>query len=133
MQLNGRHLRSLLAFAAFVGTASCALASATITPVEVWRGGDDGLTAKFADALQAKFGASTDFALSSGGKKGTLIVSIPSNVLWKQINGRTQMFFVINFMSIDGRKLGTSKGFCWEEFISTCAAKVVSDARKIRV
>jgi len=132
MQLKAHHLRSLPVLAAFFGMAACVHASPAVTPVEVWRGGDDGLTVKFADALQTAFGSSSAFALSSGKKAGTLVVNIPSNLQWKEINGRTQVLYTVDFTSVDGRKLGTMKGSCWEDSLSECAAKVTAEARKTK-
>ena len=44
--------------------------------VQVWCGGDDGLTLRLRDAVENAFKASSAFALSSGKRPGTLIVTI---------------------------------------------------------
>lgn len=98
------------------------------TPVEVWRVGDDGLTLKFSDRLETGFKTSTTFLLSSGKRSGTLIVTIPSNLDWKQIGKRTQIRYSVEFSSIHGEKLGSNTGYCWEDSLQNCVAQIVKAA-----
>jgi hypothetical protein len=99
------------------------------TLVEVWKGGDDGLTNRLADALEIAFRASPNFKLSFGKNEGTLVVTIPTNLEWKQIAGRTKALFAIEFSSTDGRPLGRSQGSCWDNELQKCASQVVRDAK----
>ncbi len=101
----------------------------TPTLVEVWCGGDDGLTIKLRDALEDAFRSSSAFRLSSGKKPGTLLVTIPSNVEWKQFGSRTQVLYAVEFTSADDAKLGSSKGSCWDTKLEKCATQVVKDAK----
>ena len=71
--------------------------SANPTPIEVWRGGDDGLTARLQDQLESGFKSSSDFIVSSGKKPGTLFVTIPTNVAWKQVSGRTKVSYTVEY------------------------------------
>ena len=98
--------------------------------VEVWRGGDDGLTQRLGDALQNAFDNSRDFTPSTGGKPGTVIVSVPSNVGWKQFGNRTQVRFSIDFKNTDGATIGRSEGRCWEDAVAACAARVLRDLKR---
>lgn len=113
------------------GFAAYALGSiepASGKPVEVWGGADDGLTIRLRDALKDAFRSSTDFHLSSGNKPGTLVITLPSNVEWKQVGGRTQVLYTAEFAS-DGQNLGGSKGSCWDDALAKCAAQIVKDAK----
>jgi len=102
------------------------------TPVEVWRGGDDGLTARFADALEATFRGAHEFLLSSGKAPGTLIVTIPTNLTWQQVGGRTVVNYVVEFSSGTSQLLGRSQGKCPEERLQECAVHVLGDANTIK-
>ena len=113
------------------GFAAYALGSiepASGKPVEVWGGADDGLTIRLRDALKDAFRSSTDFHLSSGNKPGTLVITLPSNVGWKPVGGRTQVLYTAEFAS-DGQSLGGSKGSCWDDALAKCAAQIVKDAK----
>jgi hypothetical protein len=98
-------------------------------PVEVWRGGDDGLTIKLADAISSAFRASPDFVLSNERQAGAITISIPSNVPWKQIGNRTQVLYVANFSSATSENLGTSTGACWDDELTRCADKILRDLK----
>ncbi len=102
------------------------------TPVEVWRGGDDGLTLRLADTLENAFRRTSDFALGTGEKPGTLIVTIPSNVTWIKIGSRTEVDCYVTFSGVSSQVLGGSRGRCWEDDLETCADRVVRDARSVR-
>jgi len=117
-------LRSLL-FCLALGAS----ASPKYTLVEVWCGGDDGLTTKLRDTLENAFKSSSDFRLSAGEKPGTLTVTIPSNVEWKLVGKRTQVLYTVKFSSADNRHLGSSAGSCWEDSLSKCASKIIRDAK----
>ena len=114
-----------LAFA----TSTIGVASAKPIPVELWRVGDDGLTLRLGDALESAFKSSPDFTLSSGKKPGTLVVTIPTNVDWKQIGGRTQVLYTVEFSSAENQNVGASRGSCWDDEMAKCAAQIVSDAK----
>jgi hypothetical protein len=112
---------------------ACGVASAQTprTLVEVWKGGDDGLTNKLADALKDAFKSSSDFQLSTGKKPGTLVATIPSNVEWKQVGKRTKVLYKVNFASVDNRPVGASEGSCWDDALAKCANKIVKDATAV--
>jgi hypothetical protein len=123
-------LLSLLSSLLFCGLGGLRLgASPKSTLVEVWCGGDDGLTTKLRDSLENAFKSSSDFRLSEGKKPGTLTVTIPSHVGWKLVGKRTQVSYTVEFASVDNQPLGSSAGSCWEDALSTCASKIVKDAR----
>lgn len=104
-------------------------ASAKPTLVEVWCGGDDGLTMRLKDTLENAFRSSYNFHLSSGKKPGTLIVTIPTHVVWKQAGKRTQALYTVEFTSADNQPLGTSTGSCWDDALTKCANEIIKDAR----
>lgn len=141
---SGCHMRfvsvkrfCLLLIGAFIaGGVVTEAAPAKASLVEVWVGGDDGLTQRLRDAVEHAFQSSPRFILSSGKKAGTLVVTIPTNVRWKQCGKRTQVFYTVEFASTDQQNLGTSKGSCWDDDFATCAAHIVGAAeiaaRRIR-
>lgn len=120
-------LLTLAAFAIAV-PAIPALCKQRTTPVEVWCGGDDGLTQRLKDALEQKLNLSPKFRLSSGKKPGTLVVTIPSNVKWKDVGRRTRVLYEVDFSTYDGKTLGRINGSCWDDRLVTCAADITRDA-----
>jgi hypothetical protein len=106
-----------------------ASASPKYRPVEVWCVGDDGLTTRLRDTLEDAFKSSSDFRLSAGEKPGTLTVTITSNVDWKLVGKRTQVFYTVKFSSADNPQLGSSAGSCWEDSLSKCASNIIRDAK----
>lgn len=103
------------------------------TPVEIWRGSDDGLTNRFADSLEAAFGASPDFSLSSGKKPGTLVVTIPTNVRLNRPSEQSEVTYFVEFTDEHKQSLGSSRGSCLETRLADCTAHVLVDARSIRI
>jgi hypothetical protein len=126
--------KSILA-TALVLLAACATSpsSAKPTPVEVWRGGDDGLTSRFADALEAAFRGAPEFSLSSGKVPGTLVVTIPTNLTWRKVGDRTEVTYSVEFTGAPGQPLGSSRGNCLEDRLQDCAARVLRDARAAKM
>jgi hypothetical protein len=101
----------------------------TQTPVEVWCGGDDGLTQGVCHALESAFASTADFVTSSGKRPGTLVVTIPYNVSSKESGKRTRVSYTVEFTSSNDKKLRTRKGSCWEDDLATCANQIVAQAR----
>jgi len=96
-------------------------------PVEIWRVGDDGLTVRFADALEAAFQEASMFRLSTNQAQGTLVVKIPRNVSWTRTGGSTHVNYVVDFVK-DNQEVGKSAGACAEDRLRDCAARVLKDA-----
>ncbi|MBZ5552407.1 MAG: hypothetical protein LAO21_06780 [Acidobacteriia bacterium] len=130
MQITSVWMRcAAIILALFIAQSTVEGASTRQTLVEVWSGGDDGLTLRLKDTLEKAFKSSSAFALSSGKKPGTLIVTIPTHVGWKQKGKRTQVLYTVEFTSVDNQPLGTSTGSCWDDALTKCAARVVKDAK----
>jgi len=100
-------------------------------PVQVWRVGDDGLTTKLRDALETAISNSRKFALSTGKQPGTLIVTIPDHVGWKESGDRTQIRYKVEFKTSDDVNIGQSQGACWEEETEKCADHILRDAKRV--
>ena len=111
--------------------AQCGMEAALAKPtlVEVWCGGDDRLTIRLRDTLENAFKSSSDFRLSSGKEPGTLIVTIPTHVRWKQAKKRTQVLYTVEFASADNRTVDTSTGSCWDDALEKCVTKIIKDAK----
>lgn len=112
--------------------ASFSSSSAGSTPVEILRGGDDGLTVRFADALEAAFRSAPEFSFNTDTVPDTLVVTIPSNVTWIQVGDRTKVNYSIQFTTTAARLLGSSNGTCWEDQLQKCAARALEDAKAVR-
>jgi hypothetical protein len=112
-------------------TTGCGDSNSSSKPtlVEVWRGGDDGLTVRLSEALETAFRSSSDFALTTGTKPGTLMVVGPTNTRRKQVAARTEIVYAVEFASTDGRALGASSGSCWEVELQVCVVRIVEDAK----
>lgn len=117
-----------------VASAACSAAAGKVVsskharvPVALWVGGDDGLTQRLADALRTEFGKSRKFALSDADTRKSLRVTIPENVGWREINGRTQVNYEVRLargvQSFRGRR-----GVCWETELAVCAKEIVRNA-----
>jgi hypothetical protein len=129
MPLTIRAVFALLA--ASVAVSGCATATArSSVPVEVWRGGDDGLTVRFADALEAALTQSPAFTPSTSGQPAMLVAEIPTNLEWTRAGGDIQVHFVVNFRRADSRLLRTSSGTCWEARLDICVGHALSDAQR---
>jgi hypothetical protein len=98
------------------------------TPFEIWRGGDDGLTIRFTEALEAALLASPTFVARTGRKPGTLIVTIPSNVAWKKIGKRRRITYQVTYSDTADRVLDEASGQCWEDELEQCVAPLVKRA-----
>ena len=119
---------------ALVACAGCSTVAAPtsvsprkVVPVEVWTGGDDGLTQRLAEAVRNEFRQSSRFALVSGPAPESLRVTIPTHVGWEQRGGRLRVSYELR-LSRDGRNLGERSGACWENDLRTCARLIVADA-----
>ena len=128
-RLSTHVLVALAVALTLAGSPEVTLAERTTTLVEVWCVGDDGLTIRLRDTLESAFSSSREFHLSSGKKQGTLVVTIPSNVGWKQVGKRTKVYYTVEFAAADGQGLNTSNGTCWEDALAKCAAQIVRDAK----
>jgi hypothetical protein len=101
------------------------------SPVEVFCGGDDGLTSRLRDASEQAFNATSDLPLATTDRHAVYEVVIPTNVNWKQVGGRTKVLYTIDVLKMDDKKIGTFKGACWESAIRRCGTQIVDGTRKL--
>jgi hypothetical protein len=120
--------RTLLACALVVSCATVQPQTARVTPVEVWRVGDDGLTIRFSEALEEAFGRSPSFTLVRGKQPTSLIVTIAGHVSAEDVGQSVQVRYTVAYSDVAGKSLGKVEGRCWEERLTVCAAKVVDEA-----
>jgi hypothetical protein len=104
-------------------------AAAKPTLVEFWHVGDDGLSERLAERVESEFERSPSFAISSGKKPGTLVVTIPTNVEWKLVGKQTQVFYNIEFATADNETISKSSGSCWDNAFEKCATHIVEAAK----
>jgi hypothetical protein len=97
--------------------------------VEVWCGGDDTLTRGVCIAAENAFESSADFVLNTEANNRALVVTIPTNVDWKEMNQRIRVFYTVEFSSPDAKKISKRKGACWEDDFATCATQIAKEAK----
>ncbi|GAA0560788.1 hypothetical protein [Rhizomicrobium electricum] len=97
-------------------------------PVEVWRGGDDGLTIKLSEAVERALAASGRFSLSRGKLPGTLLITFPHNVVAKPDRNRLSVEYEATFSTIGNRVLGAVKSGCHEDELVVCVDEIVETA-----
>jgi hypothetical protein len=118
-------------FGLLVAVATCGADSASAKPtlVEFWHTGDDVLSQRLAEKVETAFKRSPDFMLSSGKKPGTLVVTIPTNVDWKQAGKRTRVLYKVEFESVDNKTSSRATGSCWDDNLQECAAQILRNAK----
>jgi hypothetical protein len=97
-------------------------------PVEVWTGGDDGLTQRLRDAVEDRLRASPRFVMLPGGVAANpLRVTIPTHVHWRDFGLRTRVRYQLELIR-GGRDLGRHAGSCWEAELNRCADQILRAA-----
>lgn len=104
---------------------------ASLIPVAVLCGGDDGLTSRLCDQLELAFRKSIDFTISLKETPKTLKVKIPTNLDWKKVAGRIKAFYTVEYLSVDDKALSNGAGSCWEDRLGDCAKQIVQEAREV--
>ncbi|MGI8841590.1 MAG: hypothetical protein ACR2F8_12540 [Caulobacteraceae bacterium] len=101
------------------------------TPVEFWHVGDDGLSERLADAIEAAIAASPDFELSPSGA-GIIKIEIPTNVSWKKVGNRERVDFQIQ-TTRRGQSTISDVGECPEDNLQLCAKTVLKKTRHVMI
>ena len=119
---------------AVVAMILCGTGAAAEAPmrVEVWRRGDDRLTTSLRDAIEKAFISSSNFALAGVDNEatvGTLVVTIPDHVAWREKRGRTRIIYRVEFSTKDDRLIFETQGCCWASSVKKCAKEVLQDAK----
>ena len=124
--------QALLVVLGIALTSACTTAARPTVPrpFELWRGGDDGLTLRFADALETALGASPLFVGSRGKQPRTLIVTIPNHLDWEDHGDRTRVACTVRFPDRLDKPVGDVRGSCWEDELHDCVAQVVRAAER---
>jgi hypothetical protein len=108
-------------------------AAATRIPVEVWRGGCCLPTLRLRDAIEDAFNRAPAFVHPAPDPSpGNLIVYIPDSVRLEKAGDRRRAVYRVEFRagSTTGRLLRSSRGSCWNDEMSVCAARIVEVAKK---
>lgn len=101
-------------------------------PVEVWTGGDDALTQRFAVAVEDEFRTSPHFVLvNHGAAGGALKVVVPGHVGWRDFGSRTRVTYGLE-LEREGRRTKLSGGACWESDMRRCARQIVRSVERHR-
>jgi hypothetical protein len=96
---------------------------------EVWRAGDDGLTVRVGEAIEATLGSSPRFVASRGQVQGTLFIYVEP-AAWRGEPGRMHVsgnVFLSSTPDSSGLRIGIS---CREERLTDCAREVWAIAER---
>ena len=118
----------LLAFSSLLvppGLSGQARITAKPSPVEVWCGGDDGLTLGLRDATERAFKDSSDFPLATAKRRAVYKVLIPTHVGWERVGPRTKILYTIQVTRMNDKEIGTFKGSCWDSDFPMCGTQIV--------
>jgi hypothetical protein len=99
-------------------------------PTDVLCNGDDGLTARLCDAVKEALRRSPDFTQDILEKPYILKVTIPTNVNWKTVDGKTKVLYSVEFSLTAEHDLGVAEGSCWDGKLRDCANQILADTRK---
>jgi hypothetical protein len=121
----------LLVPVAVIGGSTAIKAHSAPVPVELRIVGDDGLTNRFRDTLEASFRSSSDFNLTAEKKSGNLVVTIPRNVDWEKVGTKSKVRFTAEFAKANDQTITVLKGECWDGALDKCATAVVKKARAV--
>jgi hypothetical protein len=118
-----------------IGTQSTVGLAAQTAPtrIEFRRTGDDGLTMRFADALEQALRKSGLFILAVRDEPRTpttVIVTIVENLHWHGTEQGTMASYKISFQGPAGQPLGNSLGSCSENDLSVCVARALRDTKR---
>src|SRR5215472_11030035 len=94
--------------------------------VQVWCGGDDGLTLRLRDAVENAFKSILCVRTEQRKEARNINRDHHTNVIWKQVGTRTQVLYAVEFISINSQTLGTGAGSCWDDALAKCATKSLS-------
>lgn len=113
----------------FLTATLCACAtteSAVGDTVAIVTVGDDGLTQRLADAVEAN-ARSARFTISTAGQPASLTIRIPTHVGWENVGSRMRVKYRAEFQRRGVTKSSTS-GECWDNELSVCASQIVAAA-----
>jgi hypothetical protein len=98
---------------------------------EFWTGGDDGLTQRFADGLEKGLAASPAFLARGPRDARTLVVSVPDHLDWEDVGTRTRVKYEVVLTDRTGRRVGRTKGTCWEDHLHECVESACAYVEKV--
>jgi hypothetical protein len=87
---------------------------------------DDGLSLRLADAIRNEVAKSTRLLTTPSDGRATLTIRIPTNVEWKQVEGRTLVKYRVEYERAGNSR--ASSGTCWESELSRCGEQIVAAA-----
>ncbi len=117
--------RCAAALAGCVASVGPRALNAAVSPVEVWTGGDDGLTQRLADAVEDELRRSIRFSYGEAGAvPGALKVIIPTHVHLRDVGDQTRVTYRLE-LERDGQRRRAKGGSCRESELKRCAQQVV--------
>jgi len=138
-RVHGRSVVAAIAVAVF--GVSCASAPAPRarplgdtqgrrTPVEVYRGGDDGLTVRFCDAVEVAVKGSVVFSAVTVHTPEAMRLTIETNLRPLESGDDPKSSYVTILETADGAPIGAFRGNCRPSEFRRCATRVVEKAEE---
>ena len=111
---------------------ACVSAPATDTPIPVdfWRVGDDGLTQRFAEALQQRLRASGRYRLITAGEHAEIVITITDHARPVTFGGVDYFRYDVTFGRDADTIFGRSAGRCMRRQMSDCARRIVAELER---
>ena len=101
-------------------------AEAARKPVSLRLVGDDGLSLRFADALQAELAHDPYLRPSSTSEPAALTIESDHNIRWDKLNGRKVAIYTVY---VGSKRDDPITGVCWENELFKCARDVLRIVR----
>ena len=95
-------------------------------PVSLRLVGDEGLSLRFADALQTELIHDPELRPSKIGEHSTLTIESDHNVRWDELSGRQVVIYTVY---VGSKRDDPITGVCWENKLSKCARDVLRIVR----
>jgi hypothetical protein len=97
--------------------------------LQLWVVGDDALTLRLRDALEAAVQQSRTFRMSVD-EPPAVVIRIPANVKWQDQGGRRKVLYTAQFSAPSSHESAAVKGSCWGDAAERCAADILRSAEK---
>ena len=117
-----------LAWICVLGLVAAAGPVLAAVPIELRRGGDDGLTLRAFDALEKAFDNAPDFSLARSGESAVK-VEITNHLAWRRSGGVVHATAPYQISRADAAPL-VGQATCTETTLPVCASKIVRATRK---
>ena len=121
---GGTRIFAVVASAAFV--AGCA--TSLPRSVQVYSGGDDGLSNHLVEALNKKIATSALTSVESA-ESAVLHIFFVSNARWEEVGPDIKVMYTVRFVGPVHARRSMISGSCMEKNMEVCADQIIKAAR----